>query len=598
VAAPKPDDRVFGWKLGDRYLYTLAMTSTVSFGAAPPQFDFDVSGTVRIAPASVTDKAARLYLEISDPSIVSRVPGTQPSFDNVSAQLAATRIFFLVEGGRVTEMDLAPGTSPMVASILREVGVSLQFSRTAPPSPSYSADEYDTTGKYVARYQKGADDLHWVRTKTSYVEILAAASAAPTAPSRVAPKVVESRADLTLEATGRPLSIQAIDRVDLDNAQATLHSSCRVKLTGGPAQRAPNADPDWTALLSPMDRVAAAEPYGVKAPVESLDNARIHGLTFDEALSGLDKIAKQDVADPASPVNGTSSNPDERGRQETEVAETSRLFVGLAALFREQPKTVGLAVAKIRAKSPSSTLLMQAMSSSGSPTAQAALVDLLHGSNDPTFKNVVIAALSRTPTPTDATVRTFEDLLKSDPFGEQGLLGLGTFSRRLRDAGQDAPASRIGDLLVGKLAAAKTDSTLLTALRALTNAGYDAALPKLAPFTSDRRDEIRAAAVRAMQSMRLAEVDGLLAQQMKSDIPAPVVRAALQAAKVRQPSDALTSAVEGVASSAPDPHVRYRAVEVLAEWLPRRPDVRGALDQVARADQEARVRELARSTLQ
>jgi hypothetical protein len=114
---------------------------------------------------------------------------------------------------------------------------------------------------------------------------------------------------------------------------------------------------------------------------------------------------------------------------------------------------------------------------------------------------------------------------------------------------------------------------------------------------ADARPEIRAAAARSLQSMHDASVDGILAEIIRSDQSPDVGISAMDAAKVRQPTDILLRAVETAATNGTDPHVRYRAVELLSLWLQGRSDVRPTLEMAAQNDVEQRIRERARSAL-
>jgi hypothetical protein len=188
-------------------------------------------------------------------------------------------------------------------------------------------------------------------------------------------------------------------------------------------------------------------------------------------------------------------------------------------------------------------------------------------------------------------------MLKKDPFSEQALLGLGTFSRRLRDSGDLDQANALGALLVDKLNAAKDTLDRLTALRSIANSGYAPALPSVLPSLDDGQEVVRVAAVRSLQSMSAPGIDDILATRMQSDSSADVRISALSAAEVREPSDTLAGAVTSVAVGSPDARVRYHAVEVLARWTDRRPDARQALQRVADSDAEERVRDRARRAL-
>lgn len=339
-------------------------------------------------------------------------------------------------------------------------------------------------------------------------------------------------------------------------------------------------------------RCYGSSAYSTAGSIESLDRARIGGLTFDQAVAGLERVEREHpTAD-----NATGLGAEERAEQEKVLGERSRFFVALAAIFREQPKTIALAMNKIRAKSPVTPLLVEGLASSSSPVAQSALVDLMNAKGtDPELRNRTILALSRTPRPSDTSIQAFESILKADPFNDQALLGLGTYSRRLRDDGNMTESAAIGDLLLSRLARAGTKTALISVLQAITNSGYDPALPAVVPFMSDEREPVRAAAVRSVQSMRGREVDAVLADHLRDEPSTLVQASALMAAKVREPSEVLTPAVEAVAGAASDAHVRYRAVEVLRSWSARRPDVQATLERVARLDPEARIRALAQA---
>jgi hypothetical protein len=97
--------------------------------------------------------------------------------------------------------------------------------------------------------------------------------------------------------------------------------------------------------------------------------------------------------------------------------------------------------------------------------------------------------------------------------------------------------------------------------------------------------------------MQDPRVDGIIAARMQSDVSPEVRISALDAATIRTPTRELTSGVTTAASDASDAHVRYRAVELMARWLPQRPDLRGALEQVAQKDVQPEVRERAKAAL-
>jgi len=597
-APPALDPRTVGWDEDQWYAYELALSTAVSFGDGPKVFDFDLSGLVQIEPAAVTPEVVTLYVALADAKIVSRVPRSQADLDRVATELQSTGCFFTLSGGRVTEMRAPRGFSAIAANTYREIGASLQFARPTALADRYTAEEYDTTGQYVAEYTFDRDQSVWHKRKVRYIAILAAKTAPQNAPGHVVPQIDGSEGTVRLFANGRPQSINLRNTVALNGAQQPIHATTSLTLQAGPAQPAKQPGPDWGALMAAMPRTGADEPWGGGAAIESLDSARIKGMTFEKAVAELERMAKERGGVVLSSVNGAPLDPDEQAKRERQTEGESGVFIALAAILREQPQTIPLAIKRIQAKSPAATTLISALSSASTPATQSALVELANAkTTDPATRTQVLAALSRTPRPDAKSIDAMKALLKTDPFNEQGLLSLGTYSRRLRDAGSVDEANELGALLVERLKAAKFVSDRLTALRAITNSGYAPALPYVTPFLTHGEPVVRSVAVRALQSMHDPKVDGIIAERLASDAASDVRISALGAAKVREPTDVLAHAVENAATSAEDPHVRYRAVELLASWVASRPDVRPTLERVAKNDLEVRIRDRAQGAL-
>jgi hypothetical protein len=562
------------------------------------QFDFDLSGTIQVKPITVSGTDDELYVAAAEPKVVSRLPHDQAQLDKVAAEMAGTGCVFSFSAGRLTQIRFPRGLSTMTVAAYRDIGAALQFVREGAPSDDYTAREYDTTGEYVARYQFDAAAGLWHKQKQRYLSVLGAKQNATSGLSRIAPQIESSEGDILLFSDGRPENVKLRNAVALDGTQQAVRSTSKLSLNAIRSEPASQPGPDWAALIAPLATIAADQPYAGQTSVESLDQARIAGITFDQAVSELTRIEQQKKGGVPASVNGTPLDPASKAKVEQQTRDESRLFIALAAILREQPPSIPAATRLIRAKSPASSVLIEALGSASSPAAQLALVQLAAEKGvDPLQRTQIYTALSRSARPDRVAVDAMKGLLKNDPFNEQGLLSLGTYSRRFRDGGQEPEAEELGALLVGTLKVARTVPDRLTAIRALGNSGFDGALPFLGPSLADGRDDIRVAAVRALQSMRDPKVDELIADRLNSD-PATEVRvSALKAAKVRAPSDVLVTAVETAATSAADPHVRYSAVELLSAWLEARPDVRPTLERASREDAEQRIRGQAQAAL-
>jgi len=97
--------------------------------------------------------------------------------------------------------------------------------------------------------------------------------------------------------------------------------------------------------------------------------------------------------------------------------------------------------------------------------------------------------------------------------------------------------------------------------------------------------------------MQHDEVDGLIATRLDQDQSPVALRAAVNAAKLRAPTAPLAAALSRAALGSGDSQTRYRATGLLVEWLPRRPELRAVLVQLAARDENDDVRSLAANAL-
>jgi hypothetical protein len=209
----------------------------------------------------------------------------------------------------------------------------------------------------------------------------------------------------------------------------------------------------------------------------------------------------------------------------------------------------------------------------------------------------VILSLARTPKPTKEASDALKAALNQNPHSAGALYGLGTHSRLYRDAGKTKEASELGEFLAARFKRENGPMTTTILLRAIANSGYIGALPQVLPFLDDKDEEIRGSAVRALQSMRGQRVDAMIAARLKDDASTEVRISAIEAAKVREPTEPVVAALISAGTQGESPHVRYRAVELMANWLNKRPDLRATLDIVAKNDTEERIRERAKAAL-
>lgn len=598
VALPAGKERE-SWAVQSRYVYDMKLGTAISVGGSANAFDFDLTGHLEVTPTSATNDTVSLYMTAADAAISSRVPGSQPELDKVAAAMRATGCFVTMEGGRLTELRVPPSASSMVVNAYREVASAMQLA--LPPSTGeteYSAEEFDTTGSYVAAYRFVREDGLWHKRKEKYLRLLHGGSAPVNFPANLVPEVVSSDATFDL-SSGWPKVVSEREELLLQGAQAAVRSVTAVRLESGGPLPAKQPSPNWPSLASSMTRLDAADSYGAPPSVDSLDEARIHGLVFADVVSRLERLAdRRGQYKPTGAAGSAASAADPRAPADAPAGDESRLFIAVTAFLRKQPATIADATRRIRAGSPASMVLIDALGSGSSPAALDALLDISRAKTlDAKVRSRATAALERAPRPTGKAIAAIRAVLNEDEFSPHALYTVGTYSRRLRDEGDLKNAKELGDFLLARLAAAPTLSSLATVLRAIANSGYAPALPQVVPFLTDDREQVRGAAVHALQSMKDPRVDEILAERLTAETSSDVSIAAVEAAAVREPSDDLARALRTAATSAPDPHVRYRVVELMVQWLPRRPELRSALEEVARVDSQPELRARAQAAL-
>lgn len=606
-AAPRTvalDTHTRGWDAGRAYTYGVGISTAVSFEQGATVYDFDLTGTLELSTFSRTHEAATLHAGMKDVKLVSRLPQGQAELDRVAREVEAGDAFLSFTGGRASELRVPAAQSTTANGIYRQIACALQFSAPSGSSVHYDAEEYDTTGRYLAAYDLAPDGAVWHKVKQRYFGLLGVTQDPSQPVSGIVPQLTLSQGDIRVNSAGRPEHVKFHDELKLEGGQLPMRSSVSIRLDAVSeiAARAPEAD--LAARFAGEKRFGAGEALGVAAPVEALDAARIGTLDFDTIVSRMVTAAQKAKDDAAAEARRTAAGePAEPttvrdAREQARVQEDMKLFVAASALFRQEPATVTQAVRAIEQDSLAAPALVSALASAATPKAQSALLSLMSSKTvTPELKSRATSALARTPKPTEESEAAFRAILVGDPFNRRAMYGLGTFSHRLRDSGDSKKAREIGEFLVAKLPKVQGQLSLVTTLRAIANSGYAGALTRVTPYLSDDRESVRAAAIRALQSMQDPRVDGIIAARMQSDASPEVRISAMDAANIRTPTKELTSGLTTAVNNSSDAHVRYRAVELMARWLPQRPDLRAALEQIAQKDVQPEVRDRAKAAL-
>lgn len=593
-AAPELlDNKMPGWRQGQHYRYRIQMSSRIALGDRALLFDFDLTGAAELVAFAVTPDTASFYVAIEGAKFVSRTPGTQPQFDKLCDELK--RLYsFDMKGGLVTRAYMPKDLHPMAAAVFRTISASLQFARTQHHVRSFDANEFDTTGQYVAEYLQLAEPHSWRKIKRRYLSVLPPKDQSVETRG-VIPEVVHSEGVIRVSDAGRPTEIRTRDELLLKTSQAPLRSKTEVSIVAEPVGAVASSIPDGIDLRDGSIAVAVDAPFESGLDGVDLDEAKIDGMTFVKVLRQFEKIAQRPK--PSKPEKGLASQARQDDLQK-QGDEESKLFVALSAIFRRQPDTVNQAIRTIQANSPVRDILVDGLGSADSSFAQHALIQLAkNNGNDDRLRTRALISLSRTEHPTPECVNALISLADNETLGAQALYGIGSYCRHFRDAGRTDVASKLGNLLAARLSVASaSEAQLVVVLRAIGTSGYAPALANIQPFLFDRREKLRVETVRALSAMDGPEIDSMLVERLSSNDSKLVRMAAIEAMRARKPSDTLAVSLQK-ASAIDDPHVRYRAVDLMVRWLEKRPELRQGIELVANNDREQEIRELAKAAL-
>jgi hypothetical protein len=574
VAALKREAWLPGWETGERREYDLSLTSDVSVQGSPLT-SFVLKE--RLVVTAIERSAERVLLLASAlaPKLSTLLPDKQAEFAALEAGLAVPFLFEIQPGGGVRTFHFRDQPNALVGGIRQQIGALFQVSQ-AQPAP-WITTEYDATGAYEVEYSR-SEGKRLAKKKTRYV------SGAPGVIA-VAARVVAASGWQELSALGVPEAASISETTAAEGAQILpIQSKLAIELSAKARTIVKAAE-----LPSPAVALQGTRAYGPDSPWQpatdgdALDKSRIAGRSLDQILKELQSLAGTDSA--------TASEERQRAHHEA--------FAALEAMIRSQATHVPRLIQLARKGDPFGLRIIDALGSSGSPAAHAALHQLAVDKKlDATLRKVASIALSQTSRPTLESVKGLQSSLEDPVLGRQALYGLGTAVRKLIESGQLAQADQVMALVLERLAGAKTTIELVTALRAVANSGYDAALPKVQPHLGSANEEVRAAAVEALQLIHVPAAQQAIAELLAEDPTRLVREAACRAARHHTPAPALERAVVHAATLDKDGHVRLAAVRLLAQWLRERPSLRQTLTQVAASQKEEdSIRQEARKAL-
>jgi hypothetical protein len=457
-----------------------------------------------------------------------------------------------------------------------------QFSAPLGTERSWSVEETDATGKYRAEYRADTNTAGTVRkSKTAYLDLLGTSDPKLRASTKV--EITQSDATFELDGSGRPRKVTMHEKVVTHGTMFPEVSSLAdfsLELTG--TQRlSPEQIGELLRVLpnTTPQPLYAALPQTGSSP--DLDRVKVGGRTFDDLM-------KEASAFP--PASDLAVHRQELTDEQR--VEHDKLFSALSALLRLDDDAVDEAVAQIRANSPESPMLRDALWNAGTSYAQSQLTKLMSFYKDERDRRFTMIGLGLVKEPTAATVSYVETMLDDPMHGKQARLSLGTIAQHLGATDPDA-AGEVIKVLTDRYQLSKDPVVRASYIDALGNTRNDTAMATImAALQSDESSE-RSAAVLALRFMHGPNVDDTIKLVAISDVDWMVRSTAITTIPDRTPTQPLMEALDTLMRSDPEVMVRRGALMVgvaLREDVPR---LRDTIQWVAGNDPEPQMRELA-----
>ena len=457
VSACAPDvAEVPAWTAGAHVRYQLELRSTLTLPDGA-EAEFGLDGVWAMHAAS-TEDGLRADVRLESPRVQTQDPVEQA---RLQAHFGRPFRLNFDTRGAVTSVAVAADTAVLVQTTLKSVAAQLQLVRG--DGDAWSTSEADTSGVYDADYRWEAGSV--VRRKTGYDRLRG--DAGLEAPGRLRIEVLESRTVFAADLS----RVHTVERLRFPGADLLPGVSARTELS--------------MVRLAPGD---AALPVAAN----DLVGGPLYGPPTEQALQyEIDR--QKDPGDPFPQLLARAAAPD------LERTQRDRLYLALVARLRWSEDAVREAVEHLGG--PHDALLTGALGHAGSPTCQRALL-----------QHDQLVAIGQVAHPTSATL----DALRARLDLRQAQYSLGSLVFRMRD--RDPVRARLAfGWLVERLGTARSQAAVLTALRAIGNAGHPDALPALSPYLASTEHAVRLEAVKALRRIPGASVDSRLAELVRSD---------------------------------------------------------------------------------
>jgi HEAT repeat protein len=545
------------WTPGILYRYGLNAEQTLAFRQkqpatnGPPGMRFNLQGEWNVGIVAAGEERIDARVHVKATSFHIAVEGEGPLAPEVQQAMGqALQLPFFVsfdKTGEVLQTHFEKNTDMLTRGLLRSILATSQFVVAGVLHDAWKSEEYDTTGKYQAAYQRQA--VHRIdKKKLSYSHVLT---------------------PMGLEPLGRKMQITALSTAtfELQEELWTQSLQSRERLEVDAGEGMPTATYGLVLGLRLLERLQDPSLLGAlaarRAFLDSAPMASFQGVQQDPLDQYRQVLAGKDFGGLIKELRSLPEEVNARDDARTRVLEQLR------ALFMLQPSEASKVPATLRAGGLdpiAASPMLGALSAASTPEAISSLSQIVGDTSLSTeVRTDAVAALGMAGEPNREGVEALREATRDRNAGirDTATLGLGNAAYQMSDT-KGRGADDVVQELINAYRAATTPEQKALALRALGNTRSPTALDTLQQALTAPQPPLRVAALEALRNISDARADQLLARHLVGDPAVEVRRAALFACGFR-PLVPLLPALEQVLRLDSADGVRSDAIHLLGE---------------------------------
>ncbi|MCP3163570.1 HEAT repeat domain-containing protein [Myxococcus qinghaiensis] len=515
------------WVPGSLHRHALSLGLTVSFGQqkapdAPtgPGMRFALQGEWDVGIVSAEGDTVLVRLQLRPTSFELQVEGQGAlAPEQRQAMVAALSLPFfatLDRTGAVSLTHFEQGVDELARGLLRSVVASSQFVVNGVPGTTWSTEEQDTSGQYLAEYQRqGASRFE--KRKRAYTAVATPQGLQPLGTS---PRMSVSGGSTFELGEGAWLqTLQTREQLTVESGEGLPTVTNATELTLRLLERRQDASLRGAfAARSGLLTTAALASFQGQATDPLAHHRQVLGSrTFDDILADLRAL-------PA----------DEKARDDART----RALEQLRALLLLRPEEAARIPALLREKGLSplaASAMLGALSAASTPESLRALASATVDTALTTDVRMdAVSALGMADNPIRAGVDTLRQVSRSEDPRLRGTatLAMGNAAMQLNDTDGRGSEALVQELKNDYRAARDADQRSLL-LRALGNTRAPGALESIMDALRSDSVKVREAAMVALRGFPGPEADRLLMERLANDSASEVRRGAVFACGFR-----------------------------------------------------------------